>query len=177
MSNPVAYNSSPDDVRPVVIIDTREQCPLAIQRFETRRRKLPAGDYGIAGFSDWDNPAFVVERKSLEDLCGSLGRGRARFMREVELLRQFRFRGLVIEADRAQVEAADYRSLIHPASVFGSLDALAVRAGVHVAWAGSHAGAARQVEAWVQAFAVGVARDWRRIRGEAVLMDNKPRKG
>lgn len=82
---------------PVVLIDTREQCPLPITAYPVERTGLPVGDYGIKGFSDWENPRFIVERKSLADLCGSLSNDRERFMREIEKLRQFAFRAIVIE--------------------------------------------------------------------------------
>jgi len=92
------------EVWPTILIDTREQTPLAFdRRFPTERATLPVGDYGVRGFSDWSNPAFVIERKTLDDLCGSLGTGRERFLREVERMRQFRFRALVIEAHKDQV--------------------------------------------------------------------------
>ena len=147
--------------RPVILIDSREQAPLTFRRYEARRAALPVGDYGIMKFSDWNNPQFAVERKSLDDLAQSLGRGRRRFFREVEKLRQFRFRALVIEGTPEHVELGEYRSLIKPASVFGTLDALAVRAGLHIVWAGDSAGASVQIEGWVTQFARGIERDWR----------------
>jgi len=51
------------------------------KRFPVERATLPAGDYGLRGFSDWANPVFIVERKSGADLCGSLGKGRERSLR------------------------------------------------------------------------------------------------
>lgn len=148
---------------PVVLIDTRDQRPLVITAFPSRVKTLPVGDYGIAGFSDWTNPAFIVERKSLGDLCGSLTQGRERFFREVEKMRQFRFRALVIEAASEDVESHDYRSGASPASILGSLDALMVRAGLHIIWCDDATGAARQVEGLVRQFVRGVEKDFRAL--------------
>ena len=131
---------------------------------------LPIGDYGIVGFSDWTNPRFIVERKSLSDLIKSLtGRQdaakdseRKRFMREIEKMRQFGWRALLIEARREEVAAGDYRSAATPQSMLASLDAVAVRAGVHLFWAGGHEEAARQLESLVRQFIRGIHKDYRR---------------
>lgn len=152
------------DLCPVVLVDTREQAPLPIEGFPVERATLPCGDYGILGFSGWENPAFAVERKSLPDLCASLGRERERFFREIERLRQFRFAALLIEADRERVECGDYRSMMHPAAMLASLDVIEVRAGLHIAWAGNPAGAARRLEGWVRQFARGVLKDAARLQ-------------
>jgi ERCC4-type nuclease len=136
----------------------------------------------VANFSDWGNPAFILERKSLPDLCGSLGKGRERFFRECEKMRAFRFRALVIEATPDQVEDAQYRSLISPASLISTLDALAVRHGLHIIWCGSHLGAARKVENLARMFLRGVQKDYFRAlkytpepgpRTKGVLVDKE----
>ena len=152
---------------PTILIDTREQRPLEFgAAYPTERVGLPVGDYGIRGFSDWDNPAFIVERKSLEDLAGSLGRGRSRFFRECEKLRAFRFAALVIEAHRSEAEMGAYHSALSPAALLATLDVLSVRCGLHVYWAESPDGAARQVEGLVRQFVRGVEKDAKRLGGE-----------
>lgn len=50
----------------IVIRDTREQLPLDIKAYPVEIVRLPVGDYGIKGFSGWQNPAFIVERKAGE---------------------------------------------------------------------------------------------------------------
>ncbi len=150
--------------QPIILIDTREQWPLDITAFATEEASLPVGDYGVKGFSDWDRPDFIIERKEISDLCAAMGRSRARFLREVQKMRQFGFRALVIEGTRRQVEDGDYRSKILPASIFGTLDALSVRTGLHVFWCGSHEGAARQVETLAATFARGIYKSWEALR-------------
>ena len=84
-------------------------------------------------------------------------------MREVEKMRGFRFRALAIEGTAKQISAHKYHSQISPTSVFGSLDALIVRAGIHVFWCGDATGAALQVEGLVEKFINGIARDYGQI--------------
>lgn len=154
---------------PAVVIDTREQWPLEIRAYPTITAKLDAGDYGIAGFSTMDAPRFAVERKSLQDLIGSLTAGRERFLRECERLRIFGFAGLLIEAERVQVEIGDFRSAATPRSILASLDAIMVRYGIHVLWCRDHAGAARRLEGLVRQFCRGVEKEHTALRRSAAL--------
>lgn len=93
---------------PIVQIDTREQNPLDIEGYRLEVATLSVGDYGIKGFSNWDNPRFIIERKSLNDLAGSITHGRERFFRECQLLRQFQFAAIVIEGGEADVSGHEY---------------------------------------------------------------------
>ena len=153
------------EATPTVLQDTREQRPLAIEAYPVEVAGLPAGDYGIKGFSDWTNPQFAIERKSIADLVGSLTSGRARFMREIERLRRFRFAAILIEGVRDEIELHSYRSLATPQSILASLDAIEVRTGVHVIWAGTAEGAARRLEGLVRQFVRGVEKDFKRLAG------------
>jgi len=153
---------------PIVLCDTREQTPLPIRAYPVEREGLPVGDYSIRGFHDWSNPAFAVERKSLNDLIGSLTFGRERFWKELEKLRQFRFAALVIEADRTDIEQHTYRSAATPESVFQSLTAIMVRCNIHVVFCGDADGAARMVESMVRQFARKIAKDADRLHGKIV---------
>lgn len=150
---------------PTILIDTREQTPLRFEGYPVEVAGLPVGDYGVKGFSDWNNPAIIFERKSLGDLIGSLTSGRPRFLRGVEKMRQFRFRALVIEATFAEVEAGAFRSKATPQSLIASLYALQVRCGLHVLWAGGSAGAAKAIEGMVRQFVRGVEKDYKRLQG------------
>lgn len=158
-------------VAPVVIIDSREQRPLGIEAYPTIDQGLPVGDYGILGFSDWNNPAFIVERKSLDDLVGSLTEGRERFLKEIEKMRQFRFRAVLIEGTVDQVGLGQYVSQATPQSILASLDAIAVRANVHLFWCGDASGAARQLERLVRQFCRGVEKDYRRLQSAGAELE------
>ena len=107
---------------PVILVDSREQCPLEIHDFETRRVTLLGGDYGILGASPWHESGaeantgrplwndyrlgFAIERKSLGDLLSSWGSGRERESRKWQVLRCFEFAAYLMEADRRQIELA-----------------------------------------------------------------------
>ena len=147
---------------PVIIIDTREDRRLVLPTLPHVIDTMPEGDYGIVGFSGraGEPLGFAIERKSITDLVGSLTRRRAAFMREIERLRRYRFAAVMIEGHRAEVEMALYAQQVVPASILHSLDAIMVRGGVHVIWAGDRAAAAEQVESLAMRFASGIRRDY-----------------
>lgn len=65
----------------IIIIDTREQKPLEFT-VPTIRECLPCGDYR-AKFSDGSTSQVVFERKSINDLYGTLSAGYERFKKEL----------------------------------------------------------------------------------------------
>ena len=81
----------------IVVVDTRERTPWTFegQRGVTlERAKLDSGDYSIRGLEH----RVAIERKSLDDWTGTVLRERARFYRELERLRAFDFRCVIVEA-------------------------------------------------------------------------------
>lgn len=160
-----------------IVIDTREQAPLDFSAFPhvtTIRDTLPLGDYGVPGFSGRDADRethrppekweFVIERKSLEDLIGSMTAGRDRFTKELLRMTQYDFHALVIEATFADFIAGHYRSAATPKSMHETLNSLQVRTGIQVVWAGTRAGAAAAVESFARHFVVGKLKDAKRIQ-------------
>jgi len=143
--------------KPIIQIDTREQLPLHFEEFgyESEVVGLPFGDYGIKGCSGAgpdDLILFSIERKSLSDLCGSLGKGRERFEREIMRMAAYRFKALVIEALDEDVRAGRYRSRITPQSLIGTLRSWEVNYDLHVKFCGTPAGAAKQIAIWAKYF-------------------------
>jgi ERCC4-type nuclease len=69
-----------------VVIDTREQRPWCFDIWVAAclRRKLDWGDYALDG----DEENFAIERKSIDDFAGTVGKGWKRFLREIERSRQ-----------------------------------------------------------------------------------------
>lgn len=63
----------------IIYIDTREQKPLKFTGHKTINRKLDEGDYNTPELLD----KIVIERKSLQDLYGSIIQDHARFKREI----------------------------------------------------------------------------------------------
>jgi ERCC4-type nuclease len=111
----------------VVVIDTREQAPFIFDgltgprgrplEVHVHRAGLKTGDYSIRGLED----EIAVERKSKADLFGTVGRGRARFERELERLASMRAPALVLECDLASILRPPSRSKVSPSSVLNSL--------------------------------------------------------
>ena len=118
-----------------IAFDTREQLPFAFQNMRIDRKKtfvltqrvtLQTGDYSIIGYED----KICVERKSLEDLYQTLGKGRERFIRELERMQDFERSLIVIEASYSQIlKPTDkdplFYSMMHPEAVIGSIVAFA----------------------------------------------------
>lgn len=134
-------------VAPTIIIDTREQTPLTFPNTPTTAGTLTTGDYSVLGLEH----IIAVERKSLDDLLACCGRERNRFKRELQRLRAYRFRLLVIEADAATLESgvrdgSPWRSKLQPSHVVGSLAAWCAQFALPVWLAGSHDAAGRFVE-------------------------------
>ncbi len=138
------------DRLPTVVIDSREQWPLPIQRLPTIRAGLYSGDYSVTGLEN----VFAVERKSVDDLVGCcVNSNRERFEHELHRLRGFRFKRLLIIGHREQVERGDYTSRITPPAVLGTLAAFEIRYDCPVCWADTPEAAASLVERWAWYFA------------------------
>lgn len=120
-----------------VIVDTREQTPWTFegQGFELTRAKLETGDYSIPGFEH----TVAIERKSLDDWTGTVLRNRSRFYRELERLRAFRFRCVIIETGVREIMAGQFKSQATPASVLGFVAEVVIAQSVPVYLAGSRA--------------------------------------
>jgi len=79
-----------------ITIDTREQNPWHFDPTLVRvhRGTLRTGDYAVTGDS-----GFAIERKSLDDFLGTIGKGWERFMREIYRARESGFHlPIIVEA-------------------------------------------------------------------------------
>ncbi|MYM92552.1 ERCC4 domain-containing protein [Duganella vulcania] len=122
--------------KPVVLVDTREQMPFDLARFSNwlsgvKTATLDTGDYSIEGMEH----LICLERKSLNDLVGTLMHQRGRFFRQLERMQAFPYRAILVEASYAEVKSPynfTQDVAAHPNGVSGSLDALEVRFGVPV---------------------------------------------
>lgn len=154
----------------LVLIDTREQDPLPFpQSVPTRRATLYPGDYSIDGLTD----LFAVERKSLEDLIGSLiGRktladgssrlNRDRLAEELLAMRSHKFRAVAVTAPRHAIEHHLYRSRIPPENVIGMIASLEALTGVQFKFFANADEAAR----WT---AIEALHFWRNANGLSTL--------
>lgn len=152
---------------PRLIVDTREQTPLAFLHLEAARGTLATGDYSVDGLQS----RFAVERKSVPDMVGSLTQGRARFMRELERMRGMDFARLLIVGTPAELAACLHRRAVTAASILGSLEAINARM-VAVVWAATPAKAAQMVERWACYFYAGAAKPWGKVAIPAWCREN-----
>lgn len=126
---------------PLILIDQREQAPLKFS-IPTERVLLTCGDYSLRGLS----AEVAIERKSLPDLVACCGKDRPRFIEQIERMRDYRFRALVLETNMTAISIGAYRSNINPMSVLGTLVKIAQDIGVPVWFADDASGAAQFVQ-------------------------------
>lgn len=149
------------------IVDTREQSPLNLAPLRTVAGSLCTGDYSVVGLES----VVRIERKSLPDLVGCVGRERDRFEREVQRLLAFPLRVLVVEATWQQVESHNeaspqWRGKVTSSQVVGSLLGWQA-AGLSVHLCGDHERAGQHVARLLYTIA---KRRWRELRTMAASM-------
>jgi DNA excision repair protein ERCC-4 len=138
------------DLRPVVVVDQREQAPLVFTRLQAVPGTLAVGDYSIRGLQ----ASFAIERKSIDDLANCcMGENRERFARELVRLRGYRFARLLVVGTREAIAAGHYHSRIAPQSILGTLGAFEVRYSIPVVHVDTPEAGAREIERWVWHFA------------------------
>ena len=113
-------------------VDTREQRPPPWpEGVTTERFTLDTADYSTPSLLH----VARVERKSLDDFAASLGRERERFDREVERLRQFRYKCIVVEGDLSDFFEGRVQSQIHVNAIVQSIASFYARAQLPVLFA------------------------------------------
>jgi DNA excision repair protein ERCC-4 len=133
------------DLRPKIVIDSREQNPLAFPRLQAVPGTLYAGDYSIRGLQ----ASFAIERKSIDDLANCcMGANRERFEHELLRLRGYRFRRLLVVGTRADIAAGHYHSRIAPKAVLATLGAFEARYDLPVVFEATPQEAASLIENW-----------------------------
>lgn len=132
---------------PTILIDTREQVPWSFM-LPTEPATLDTGDYSVRGLEH----LVAIERKSLSDLLGCIGRDRERFTRELQRLRAYRFGWLIVETTLTDLEAGPgpgpwpWQSKLLPAHVLGSLAAWECQFELSIVFGGSHDASGRYAE-------------------------------
>ena len=103
---------------PHILIDQREVIALKFSPAVTSERcLLPVGDYSIRGASD----SVVIERKRNGELQSCCGTDRERFIAQIERMRSYPVRHIVVEARWSEIALGISRSNINPLSVIGTL--------------------------------------------------------
>lgn len=127
-----------------ILCDSREKTPLTFSNLPSKKSSLYTGDYTIEGLEE----RFVVERKTLQDLVGSLSTNRDRFFRELHRMRGSSFRRLLIVASPSAIELKGYRGKMAPRSVWASLCAIQARYDIPFVFESDPSKASLLVEQW-----------------------------
>ncbi len=126
-----------------IIVDSREQCPWEFSpNVAPQVATLDAGDYAPRGMTD----RVAIERKSVDDLVGSITTRREPFLACCDRLSRLDFACIIVEASVEDVLAQLYRSRTRPQSVIGTMLAIHADFGVPTIWAGSRKNAAHMCE-------------------------------
>jgi hypothetical protein len=157
---------------PTIIIDSREQCPLDFPTLTATTGTLDTGDYSICGL---EHLIAVTEVHRRPTHLHRAGAG-ALQAEELQRLRAYRFRLLIIEASAAELESGvrggtPWRSTLQPAHVVGSLAAWTAQYGLPVWLAGDRAGAGRFVERYLYQCARAVATEYESAAGFLALAE------
>lgn len=128
-----------------IIVDTREQLPL-FTGIKYTRYGLIVGDYTTRELFH----LYAIERKSLQDLCGTLCKGNARFHRE---LIRARANGItlvmVIEGTRKQLIEKDFprgdERKVSGETLNKIITTFERKHGLEVHWCASRLGARRKI--------------------------------
>lgn len=157
----------PNAIRPTIVVDSREQCPLIFRNLPAQRGTLDTGDYSFVGAEH----LFAVERKTLDDLAACCKSDqRDRFERELHRLRGFRWRHLIVLSTLEDAANGAYVSKLNPKSLLHTLRAFEARYELMVTWEPDPDRAAVLVEQWVY----WSARELMRAAGEIEKSMNVP---
>lgn len=130
--------------KPVVLVDTREQQPLALCANHPnwiggeRRVALKTGDYTVEGMES----LLALERKNLADLVACTVTYRKRFLASCERLGKFRWKAILVEASYEDIKSGweefGIPSDVHPNAVCGTLDAIEAKLGIPIIYSSIH---------------------------------------
>jgi len=135
----------------VLVQDSREQLPYG-PLFQTPYvvGALDCGDYSVAGLEH----LIAIERKSLQDLLGSLTNGRERFESELKRARSLHKFYVLVECTPAHLLVEDFGKLsrAHPRSIWGTICTWSTRYHPFI-FGGNRADSARLCEGLLVAYA------------------------
>lgn len=86
-----------------LVVDSREQSRLFSEK-ESLTKGLKTGDYSIENYED----TFSIERKSLLDLFGTLGKGHDRFKKELERAKDMDYFAILVIGTYDQIKTKKF---------------------------------------------------------------------
>lgn len=124
----------------IILIDNRERLPLDFDKYDCQVEysTLQSADYSIKGFDS----RVGLERKSENDLLGSLTQGRKRFEAELTRLRGYELKAVICETSWNRLANGLYQSKMNQFSCIQSILGLSVRYGIQFIMAGNRQDAA-----------------------------------
>jgi len=133
----------------IIVVDTREKDEYTFGDVETRRQKLDAGDYSVAGLED----RVAIERKYLDDFVGTVIYHKERFHNELCALARMDFAAIVVEASLPDILEHRYKSGVRPASVIGAAVAVIVEYRIPIIFCGNRQLACHMTQSILQRYA------------------------
>ena len=153
-----------------ILVDSREQRPFNFEheRYDVQIQPgaLTVGDYSLVGLQD----KVAVERKSLPDLLGCLGRERERFERELQRGAALDAFAVVVEGSWSDLANGNFRSQLNPHAACQSVLAFMARYRTAFLFAGSRPAAEYVTWGFLCQFLEGARKRWASIvkaHGEA----------
>lgn len=106
------YKLEFDDLDTIIGVDNREQSPLIFPNIKTEKMTLNFGDYCC--LNRQDKSRVVVERKSIQDLCGSISKGYERLQGELARAKEMNYY-VILMCERPLKEslAIEYLPYLH----------------------------------------------------------------
>ena len=94
----------------IIVQDSREQKPYwRNKKNEVETKTLQTGDYTMRGYEH----RVSIERKSMADLFGTVGKGHRRFKNELERGMAMDYFGIYVEGTRERIKNKDFPGSYH----------------------------------------------------------------
>lgn len=142
-----------------IVIDTREQLPLKFTHKSITgimNYCLDVGDYG-AIFSDTYTVPIVFERKSINDLYGTLSQGYERFKKEIERAEKQNLQVIIIvEGSLSRILQGCGYSKRTPASIVYQIFTIWVRYGVQTVFCKDR----EEIAEYISQFYIAHHKEW-----------------
>lgn len=131
----------------IILQDTREQKPYwRNKKNEIETKTLKTGDYSIKGMET----RIAIERKSMADLFGTLGKGHKRFKREISRGLEMDYFGIYIEGTEEKIRNKDfpgsYYSKMRGFVILKILKTIETRYGVDVVYCDNRNGCKKAIK-------------------------------
>lgn len=119
----------------IIIVDSREKFPYEFIGYKSIKKSLLSGDYSLLGH---EASGIVIERKSLGDFISCCGKQRDRFVDELERMKYFKRKYLIIESTYQYLTKGNFGfTKMKVSSILGTLAKISVQYNVQTIFAGN----------------------------------------